>query len=58
MRTAGPWHCSQPRGKVKGTITGGTDTALVGGTLKRKTCVYQGSGTFFIRLFPGTVAKY
>jgi len=43
---------------VKGTITGGTDTALVGGTLKRKTCVYQGSGTFFIRLFPGTVAKY
>jgi hypothetical protein len=44
--------------KVKGTITGGTDTALIGGTLKRKTCVYQGSGTFFIRLFPGTVAKY
>jgi hypothetical protein len=44
--------------KVTGTITGGTATALIGGTLKRKTCRYLGDGASFIELLPGTVAKY
>ena len=43
--------------KVSGTITGGTDASLVGGMVKRKTCLYQGNG-ICIELLPNTLAKY
>jgi hypothetical protein len=47
--------------KVTGTITGGTATALIGGTLARKTCLYEendNSAVEIIKLLPGTVAQY
>lgn len=48
----------EKQNKVKGTITGGTATSLIGSKLKRKTCIYVGNGTAAITLLPGTVAKY
>ncbi len=46
---------------MTGTITGGTATALIGGTLARQTCLYEendNSAMQIIKLLPGTVARY
>jgi hypothetical protein len=40
--------------KEKGTVTGGTETALVGGKVKSTVCVYSTSSGISLSLFPGT----
>jgi len=44
--------------KEKGSVTGGTETALTGGKVKSTVCVFSGASGITLSVYPGSVTDF